>query len=662
MEMPLLPPPTETEKPDTAPMQSGAQNTGFPTGHAAGMVFAYPVLAAQQAGLLRGAAPGQAGSLIAPAVAASSAPSTARAEYERGLAHAARGEMALAITALRRATTLDPAMSLAWRAQGDLLRWSGDAGGADAAYGSYIRAAANDAGLLPVRHAMATQQHELAARLLRARLGGAPHDIVAMKLLADVCVAQQDFAEAERLLDAALAVAPSYFEAREAYGRLLFGVGKVSQAVPQLDWLLARDATNPDYRNVMATALTIVGDFERAIGFYEEFIQQAPTQPALWLRYGNALKHAGRRAESVRAYRTCLDLAPTKGEAYFCLANLKTETLRDADIAAMRGHLAGGALGVVDRFHMHFALAHALEQAGDYAGSFAQYDAANRLWRSQIEYDADGTTAQMRRTQALFTPAFLADRRGVGCADAAPIFIVGLPRSGTTLVEQILASHSAIEGTIEMPEIATIARELGNTPDDPAQSPYPACLASLAADEFAALGAGYMRRSPVYRKTDKPFFIDKMPVNWPHVGLIHLMLPNAKIIDVRRAPIAGCFAAYKQYFAAGMKFSYDFGELGRYYNDYAALMEHFDTVLPGRIHHIQYETLVQDTEAEVRRLLAYCGVAFEPACLRFWENRRAVSTASAEQVRQPIFRDGLDQWRRFEPFLAPLKAALEMNN
>jgi tetratricopeptide (TPR) repeat protein len=380
-----------------------------------------------------------------------------------------------------------------------------------------------------------------------------------------------------------------------------------------------------------------------------------PGQPKLWLSYGGALRCAGRRDDSLQAIRTCLRLAPSTGRAWWDLANLKTEILTQDDTEAMRAYLAAPDISEQDRIYLHYALGHAEAQRAAHEDSFAHYAAGAALKRAVTDYDPDAFRAQVRATTDLFTPAFFAPRQGAGLPDPAPIFIVGLPRTGSTLVEQILASHSAVEGTTELSAIGNIARDLARQSDEPA---YPQCLTALSPAELADLGRRYLDRARIYRKTERPRFIDKMPANWEHVGLIHLILPRAKIIDMRRDPMASCFAAFKQYFDAGAAFSYDLEELGRYYNDYAETMAHFDRVLPGRIHRVTYETLVTDTEAEIRRLLAYCGLAFEPACLRFWETRRQVATASSEQVRQPIFRAGLDEWRHYERWLGPLKEVL----
>jgi tetratricopeptide (TPR) repeat protein len=373
---------------------------------------------------------------------------------------------------------------------------------------------------------------------------------------------------------------------------------------------------------------------------------------------GHALKTAGRQAESIEAYRRSIELEPSLGEAYWSLANLKTYRFAPAEIEAMATQLARGDLGAEDRLHFHFALGKAMEDAGDHAAAFAHYAEGNRLRRTTLAYDADETTALVRRAQSLFTPDFFASRRGSGAPSPDPIFVVGLPRSGSTLVEQILASHPAVEGTMELPDLLGLVRELSGRTRRSEPSKYPDALAELGPEALRALGERYLAQTRIQRKTDKPFFIDKMPNNWAHVGLIHLILPNARIVDTRRHPLSCCFSAFKQHFARGQGFTYSLEDVGRYYRDYAALMAHFDSVLPGRVHRVHYERMVEDTETEIRRLLAHCGLEYDERCLHFYENDRAVRTASSEQVRSPIFRDAVDHWRHYEPWLGPLRQAL----
>jgi hypothetical protein len=324
----------------------------------------------------------------------------------------------------------------------------------------------------------------------------------------------------------------------------------------------------------------------------------------------------------------------------------------------MRARIEDRAVSEPDRVHLHFALGKALEDAGDYAASFDQYAVGNSLHRARHSYDAEQNTARLRHLKSVFTPAFFAARAGSGDPSGKPIFIVGMPRSGSTLLEQILSSHSAVEGTTELPELITMARELRTLAESGDIGTYADVLATLPREALRELGARYLERTSVHRKTGRPHFIDKMPNNFLHVAMIHLALPNASIIDARRHPMACCFSNFKQHYARGQLFSYGLGDMGRFYCDYVDLMDHYDAVLPGRIHRVYYERVVDDTETEVRRLLENCGLPFEPACLRFFENERPVRTASSEQVRQPIYRDGIDQWRNYEPWLDPLKDAL----
>jgi tetratricopeptide (TPR) repeat protein len=391
---------------------------------------------------------------------------------------------------------------------------------------------------------------------------------------------------------------------------------------------------------------------------YRAVLADYPNQPKVWMSLGHALKTANHNAESIEAYRRCIELAPQFGEVWWSLANLKTFRFTPTEVATLRAQLERDDLTNDDRFHFHFALGKALEDGAEYRASFEHYERGNALRRKLVRYDADDNAGHVDRCRQLFTREFFAERVGWGSAAADPIFIVGLPRSGSTLVEQILASHSEVEGTQELPDITMIARGIARRTSRADASAYPRALAKFSAAELLELGDRYLGHTRIQRKTSRPSFIDKMPNNFAHVGLIHLILPNARIIDTRRHPLGCCFSCFKQHFARGQNFTYDLEELGRYYRDYVELMAHFDAVLPGRVHRVFYEDMVDDTEVQVRRLLDYCGLPFEPAVMKFHENQRAVRTASSEQVRQPIFRDGLEQWRHFEPWLDPLKAAL----
>jgi tetratricopeptide (TPR) repeat protein len=422
--------------------------------------------------------------------------------------------------------------------------------------------------------------------------------------------------------------------------------------------LVAKDARHPGYANLYAAILARLGEYDRGIAVYDQVLKDYPNQPKGWMSYGHALKTVGRQADSVAAYRKALDLAPTLGEVWWSLANLKTVKFTAEDLAAMRQALEAEGLSDDDRLHLHYALGKAHEDAEAWDASFAHYAAGAAIRREQLEYDSEENTADTVRTKAVFSPAFIAARAGQGCPAPDPIFVVGLPRSGSTLVEQILASHSLVEGTMELPDLIVMARRLGGKTAKRAESTYPESLAGLSPEDLKALGEEFIERTRIQRKTDKPFFIDKMPNNFAHTGLIHLILPNAKIIDARRHPLGCCFSGFKQHFARGQAFSYDLTDIGRYYADYVDLMAHFDEVLPGRVHRVIYERLIEDPEAQIRALLDHCGLPFEEACLSPHENDRAVRTASSEQVRRPIFKDAVEHWQKFESHLGPLKQSL----
>ena len=585
-------------------------------------------------------------------------PRAAIVHFEWAAVQAELGQVQGATASLGYALGIKPNLPGGWRLMGDLLFSSGDLAGADAAYARHVQGAASDPGLMRAARALVEADLAGAEQHLRRHLEACPHDVAALRLLAEVRTRLGQDAEAEALLALCLERAPSFTLARHNYAVVLFRQNQAQAAIGQLDILIAEDGRNPNYRSLLAACLAMVAEYDRAIEIYRPLLAEYPQQPKVWMSYGHALKTVGHRDEAIDAYRSAIAQDPGLGEAYWSLANMKTAILAPAEVQALRDQLDRPDLAVEDRFHLHYTLGHVLEQARDYTGSWRHYAAGATLRRGEIDYEAVQTTQRCQRMRALMTADFFADRRGVGCHDQAPIFIVGLPRSGSTLIEQILASHSTIEGTMELPEIAGIARDLGRVSSG--GDAYPEALAGLSPADFTALGARFLERTQIYRKTGKPVLIDKMPNNFIHTGLIHLILPRARIIDARRHPMAACFSAFKQHFARGQHFSYSLRELGLYYRDYAVLMAHFDAVLPGRVLRVQYEDMVEDLALQTRRLLTYCGAPFEEACLRFHENPRAVRTASAEQVRRPIFREGLEQWRNYEAWLGPLAEALEL--
>lgn len=587
-----------------------------------------------------------------------SQPQNATAHAELGAVLARLGDAVGAIAALDRAVAISPKLAGAWRDLGDQRLLAGDTAGADRAYAQHILASVNDPHLLEAARALCDNKLAVAERLLREFLKRHPTDVAAIRMLAETGSRLGRYEDSERLLARCLELAPNFRMARQNYATVLYRQNKAVEAIAEADRLLQDEPDNPGFRALKAAALGQIGDYARAVENYEQLLKEHPGQPKAWMSYGHALKALGRRDECVAAYRKSIALLPSLGEAWWSLANLKTHVFTPDDVVAMKIQLKRPELSDEDRWHLHFALGKALEDAASYAPSFEHYREGNRLRRLALDYDSGEITDHINRSRALFTRAFFDARSGWGSPAPDPIFVVGLPRSGSTLIEQVLASHPLVEGTMELPDIVSIARRLGGKMKRSDRSAYPEILGELGSEAVGALGEEYLARTRIHRRLARPHFIDKMPNNFAHSGLIHLILPNAKIVDVRRHPMACGFSLYKQHFARGQGFSYDLDDIARYYADYATLMAHFDTVLPGRIHRTDYETLIDDFEGEVRRLLNYCGLPFEQACLRFYENARPVRTASSEQVRQPVFTDSLEHWRNFEPWLARLRDTL----
>jgi tetratricopeptide (TPR) repeat protein len=567
----------------------------------------------------------------------------------------AEARLILNLVQAQQAARLEPRRPGVWRTLGDLLALAGDAGGAEGAYLRHVETAAHDLELLAAGDALSRNRLAEAEAMLRERLRAHPTDVVAIRMLAELGGRLGRYAEAETLLARCLELAPGFVAARRTYAGVLHRQNKAPEALAEAERLLDVAPDEPAHLSLHAAVLASVGEYDRSIAAYGALLERHADQPRIWLSYGHALKTVGRQADSIDAYRRCIAAAPMLGEAWWGLANLKTVRFDAGHAETMRAALETPELGDEDRLHLHYALGKALEDAGRFEDSFAQYAAGAAIQKGRLGYDAAETSRQARRAAQVFDAALFEARAGGGDPSPDPIFVVGLPRSGSTLIEQILSSHPDVEGTMELPEIAAIARVIGEASG---ADGYPEGVAALDGAALAALGRRFLERTRIHRKSERPFFVDKMPNNWLHVGLIRLILPGAKIIDARRHPLATCFSAFKQHFARGQNFSYDLTDLGLYYRDYVALMSRFDQVQPGAVHRVIHEDMVEHTECEVRRLLDYCGLPFDPACLRFYETDRAVRTASSEQVRRPIFRDGLEQWRNYAPWLAPLEAAL----
>ena len=584
-------------------------------------------------------------------------PRFSRLYQERGHCYVVLKQAPQAIDAFLRGVNMNPALPVSWSMLEGLYRMTGQAANA-------TKAAAHVATLkkLPPEVVTATalfSDGELAEaeQLIRPFLLKHGHHVEAMRLLARIGIQREVLDDAQLLLEAVLDLAPDYHAARLDYAQVLIDRHLYRQAQEQAEKLLAGDRSNRSYRTLHALTCVGLGLHERAIELYRELLSGA-TQPAdLHLSIAHSLKTLGRRAEAIAEYHAAAAARNGYGDAWWSLANLKTYRFQDGELERMRAAESAATISVVDRYHLCFALGKALEDRQQYAQSFEYYAHGNALKRSESRYRPEVFELNTRLQIEVCTRELFDRHKDGGARAADPIFIVGLPRSGSTLIEQILASHSAVEGTHELADIPRIVAELHGREADSANPRYPSVLGEMSTADYRRLGEKYLSDTRVYR-TGKARFIDKMPNNFRHVGLIHLMLPNAKIIDARREPMACCFGNLKQLFAHGQEFTYSIEDIARYYRTYLELMRHWDAVLPGRVLRVQHEEVVDDLEGNVRRLLDHCELEFEPACVEFHKTERSVRTASSEQVRQPIYREGLDQWRHYQPWLGPLREAL----
>jgi tetratricopeptide (TPR) repeat protein len=570
---------------------------------------------------------------------------------ERGHCYTALRDAPRAIEAFLRAVQLNAALTTSWIMLERLYRMMGDRKNA--------AAAAEQAAVLKQLPSAVVQAGSLfsdgdlsaAENILRTYLRDAGEHSEVLRLLGRIQHQRGVLEEAERLLESALSLAPSYQAARLDYVRVLLERQKYARASDVINAQLTVEDGNQDFVALHAAACVGLGRHEQAIEVYRQLLASSAS-PELQVLLGHSLKSVGCQNEAIEAYKAALAMRPNFGDAYWSLANLKTYRFGEDEIAAMQAAEAAPATNSVDRYHLCFALGKAYEDRKEYAESWQFYERGNELKRSESRYNPEIAEHNTREQIAVCTRQFFAERVGCGAPDADPIFIVGLPRSGSTLVEQILASHSQVDGTQELYDLQRIALEAQRN-----EVRYPFVLRELGPEDFRALGERYITDTRPHR-TGKAFFVDKMPNNFCHIGVIHLMLPNAKIIDMRREPMACCFSNLKQLFARGQEFSYSVEDIARYYRSYLELMRHWDAVLPGRVLRVCYEDLVDDLEGNVKRMLGFCALELEPACLAFYETNRSVRTPSSEQVRRPIFREGLEQWRNYEPWLSPLSGAL----
>lgn len=558
----------------------------------------------------------------------------------------------------RQAIGLHPNSPPALRLMGLSLRAAGQIEEAAEFEQRAVKAAASDPMLLRAGHALLANQLHEAEPPLKERLKRDPFDYTAMRMLAELAARIGRLQDSENLLRRTLELAPSFQAARANLATILYRQHRAPEALEQLDILGANGGLADGHRNLRAAALGRIGGYEEAITLYRDVLKRHANQPKIWMSLAHLLKTVGEQDEAISAYRRAIELAPSLGEVWWSLANLKTMKFGDEDVRAMEAALDDAALTLDDQLHLHFALGKAHEDRRNAEQSWHHYETGNRIQSARLGHNPDRITGIVDRSIALMTDEFFAKREGLGCETPDPIFILGMPRAGSTLVEQILASHSKVEGTMELPDIHALVRKIDGKQGRNEYGHYPDALEELDGEALANLGQEYLDRTRIQRSEGKPFFIDKMPNNWTHAGFIRLILPNAKIIDARRHPLDCGFSNFKQHYARGQAFSYDLTHIGRYYADYVRFMGHLDHVQPGKIHRVIHERLVEDPETEIRALLSFCELVWEDSCLRFHETKRAVRTASSEQVRQPLSKSGLGQWQPFEQWLDPLKAAL----
>jgi len=584
-------------------------------------------------------------------------PRFSRLFQERGHCHVAARDPAAAIDAYLKAVNINPALPASWKALQLLFGAAGQQAEAATAAQHVEILAKLPTAIVTARSMFEDGEIYQAENVVRQFLTTHGDHIEGMRLLAQIGMQLDVLDDAELLLEGVLALQPDYHLARLDYAGVLLRRHQHARALAEINTLLGVDATDRNYRTLRATIQAGLGNHEAALQEYRALAVDRPDGAELQLSMAHTLKALGRQPEAIAAYRAAAAIRANYGDAYWSLANLKTYRFLDEEIATMRAQEAAASTSPVDRYHLCFALGKALEDRAEYAESFDYYARGNALKKAAIDFRIEPIERNTRLQITVCRREFFASRQGWGSPRQDPIFIVGLPRSGSTLLEQILASHSQVEGTMELADIPRLVQRLqGRNPE--AQPPdYPGVLGKLTGEQLRSFGEQYLEDTRVYR-TGKAFFIDKMPNNFRHVGLIHLMLPNAKIIDARRDPMACCFSNFKQLFASGQEFTYGIDDIARYYRTYVELMNHWDRALPGKILRVNHEDVVANLDHSVRRMLDFCGLDFEPACLEFYKNERSVRTASSEQVRRPIYSEGLDQWRHYEPWLEPLKQAL----
>lgn len=583
--------------------------------------------------------------------------SYARAYQELGHCYRDIAKYAQAISNYQIAVKYNPALLSCWQNIGRL----GDADVSSKALKQAEYWASLPRELLSINSMIFEKNWLKAERLCRHYLQTHPRDVEAIRLLAKIAQQLRIGDDAEFLLESAHILSPENPQVLYDYISTLHARQKYQLALVKAELLLSFDKTNPSFLSQYANQLQSVGRYAEAINVYDQVIAVLPDQAGAYLAKGHALKTKGDTELAIQSYEIAYQIQPDYGDAYWSLANLKTYQFSEAILESMKRLASIETIDNVDHYHICFALGKAFEDKQEYQNAFHYYQRGNSLKHDEVRYCQQDLEEEFEAQKRFFTADYFAHIDGSGCKVPDPIFIVGLPRAGSTLLEQIIASHSHVDGTMELPNILALASRLGGRRNAGEPNRYPNVLGELATSQYRQFGEEFIQNTKVHR-AGAPYFIDKMPNNFRHIGLIKTILPNAKIIDARREPMACCFSGYKQLFAEGQEFSYSLDDIGHYYQRYISLMNHWQLVLPNQILLVQYENVVADLESQVRRILSYLELPFEQACLDFYSNKRAVKTASSEQVRQPINQSGIEQWKRFEPHLNVLTTRFKNNN
>ncbi len=584
-------------------------------------------------------------------------PEHGRAHQEEGHTYRRMGKPDAALAAYERSTTLNPALTASWQAQAEIAAAAGLLAKAAYAEAQLKRYQDMPQVLLAVTDLIAQGKLLKAEDYCRQFLQKVPHHVEAMRLLALIGTKLGIYDDAELLLKGAVHLEPDNDQLRIEYIQALRKRQNYAAATEQARRLLEKDKNNPQFQSLFAVDCMQTGQFEEALDYFDRILETLPADALTLTSRGHAYKTLGNLQASIGSFHRAIQNKPDYGEAYYSLANLKTYQFSQDEIEAMLVQEGNSNLGHMDRVYLNFALGKAFEDARDYDKSFQFYAQGNALKKNQSRYKAERMSEDLQAQQDVCTSALFEEKQNMGCDVPDPIFILGMPRAGSTLLEQILSSHSQVDGTLELPNILSMSQRLRRRSRTTGEKPYPQIFEDLTQDELQDMGEEFIRDTRLHRQ-EAPFFIDKMPNNFRHIGLIKLILPRAKIIDARRNAMDCCFSGFKQLFAEGQEFSYSLKDIGTYYRDYVALMAHWDDVLPGAILRVNNEDVIEDLEGQVRRMLDFCELPFEESCLRYYETKRSIRTPSSEQVRKPVNRSGVDQWKHYAEHLQPLNDAL----